>query len=61
MVLIWVLLFLLGVEVGGDETLIRGIGNLGAEGLAIATAGVVGSALLAFFLWKWAGMKNKRR
>ena len=38
--LIWVLLFLLGVEVGGDERIIRGMASLGLEALVISTAGV---------------------
>ncbi len=52
--LIWVLLFLLGVEVGGDERIIRGIASLGLEAIAVAAGGVAGSALLARFLWRRA-------
>ncbi len=52
--LIWVLLFLLGVEVGGDERIIRGIASLGLEAIAVAAGGVAGSALLALFLWRRA-------
>lgn len=50
--LIWVLLFLLGVEVGGDERIIRGIASLGMEAIAVAAGGVAGSALLALLLWR---------
>ena len=52
--LIWVLLFLLGVEVGGDERIIRGMASLGLEALVISPAGVAGSALLALLLWRRA-------
>lgn len=52
--LIWVLLFLLGVEVGGDERIIRGIASLGLEAIAVAAGGVAGSALLALFLLRRA-------
>lgn len=52
--LIWVLLFLLGVEVGGDERIIRGIASLGLEAVAVAAGGVAGSALLALLLWRRA-------
>lgn len=52
--LIWVLLFLLGVEVGGDERIIRGIASLGLEAIAVAAGGVAGSALLALLLWRRA-------
>ncbi len=51
--LIWALLFLLGVEVGGNERIVNGIANLGAEALGISIAAVAGSILLAWGLWKW--------
>lgn len=51
-ILIWILLFLLGVEVGGDERIVKGMATLGAEGIGIALAGVAGSALLAAGLWR---------
>lgn len=52
--LIWLLLFLLGVEVGGDERIVRGIASLGVEAAVVAAAGVAGSSLLAWALWRWA-------
>ena len=57
-VLIWILLFLLGVEVGGDETIVKGIATLGVEGIMIALAGVAGAALLAWGLWVWSRNKE---
>lgn len=61
--LIWVLLFLLGVEVGGDERIVRGIGSLGLEAVAVAVAAVIGSAALASGLWIWSKRRKegKRR
>ncbi len=56
--LIWVLLFLLGVEVGGNERIVKGIANLGAEALGISIAAVAGSILLAWGLWKWNNLSN---
>lgn len=53
-VLIWALLFLLGVEVGGDERIITGIANLGAEAVGISVAAVTGSTIFAWVLWKWS-------
>lgn len=58
-VLIWVLLFLLGVEVGGDETIVNGMASIGLEGICIAIAGVTGSALFAWGLWLWSRNKEK--
>lgn len=50
--LIWVLLFLLGVEVGSDERIIKGLATLGVEAVVISVAGIAGSALLSWWLWK---------
>lgn len=57
--LIWILLFLLGVEVGGDERIVKGMATLGAEAIIVAVAGVIGSALLAWGLWKWVKSNKK--
>lgn len=54
-VFIWLLLFLLGVEVGGDRRIVEGMASLGGEALAVAAGGVAGSCLLAWLLWRWAG------
>lgn len=59
--LIWVLLFLLGVEVGGDERIVRGIGSLGLEAVAVAVAGVAGSAILASGLWRWTKRRKEEK
>ena len=58
---IWVLLFLLGVEVGGDERIVNGIASLGLEAAVIAAAGVAGSSVIALLLWKWSGKGGKSR
>lgn len=60
-VLIWTLLFLLGVEVGGDERIVKGIANLGAEALGISVAAVAGSVLFAWVLWKWSKKSTEAR
>lgn len=36
--LIWVLLFLLGIDVGGNEAIIKGLHTLGLEALIITLA-----------------------
>lgn len=56
--LIWILLFLLGVEVGGDERIVRGIASLGLEAMLITFAGVCGCGVLALVLWKF--VKGKK-
>lgn len=50
--LIWVLLFLLGLEIGSNKNVIAQFGKLGLEAFLIATAGTLGSVVLAKWLWK---------
>lgn len=50
--LIWLLLFLLGMEVGQNEQVIRSLPTLGLEALAIAVACALGSCIAAWMLWK---------
>lgn len=58
-VLIWILLFLLGIEVGGDDRIVKGIASLGAEAVAVSVAGVAGCCLLTRLLWKWANHRKE--
>lgn len=57
-VLIWLLLFLLGVEVGGNEQIIKALPTLGVEALLLSVAGTLGCCALALALWKIAGGKR---
>lgn len=54
-VLIWLLLFILGVEVGSNERIIGALHTLGAEALLLAAGSVLGSAVAAWGVWKLAG------
>ncbi|HEY5592616.1 MAG TPA: LysO family transporter [Paludibacter sp.] len=49
--LIWLLLFLLGLEVGSNENVVRQFGTLGFEAFLLATAGTLGSVVFAWLLW----------
>lgn len=57
--LIWVLLFILGLEVGGNPQIISGLANIGVEALIITIAAVLGSAVAALLLWKYINNKRK--
>ena len=57
--LIWILLFLLGVDVGENQTIINNLHTLGVEALCISVASVIGSASFALILWRKANKKNK--
>ncbi len=50
--LIWILLFLLGLEIGSNKNVITEFHKLGLEAFLIATAGTLGSVVLAKLLWK---------
>ena len=50
--LIWILLFLLGTEVGSNEKIINGLHTLGLEAIILTLAGTLGSVIFAWFLWK---------
>ena len=58
--LIWVLLFLLGVEVGANPEIIRNLKSLGVEAFVLAVAGTLGSAGLAWALWRDAERSGER-
>ena len=57
--LIWVLLFLLGIDVGGNEAIIKGLHTLGLEALIITLAAVTGSILGVWGLWYLLYIRNK--
>jgi hypothetical protein len=44
-------LFLLGLEVGANEAVIREFGKLGFEAFLLAVGGTLGSVIFAGFLW----------
>lgn len=58
-VLIWMLLFLLGIEVGENRKIIEGLATLGAEAFAITVAAVLGSCVAARLLWTWLCKRKK--
>ena len=57
--LIWLLLFLLGIEVGHNEQIIRSLPTLGVEAFSIAIVCVLGSCLAAWGLWKYVNRRKE--
>ena len=51
-VIIWALLFLLGVEVGSDPAVVGSLATLGGAALAIFALSVAGSIFAAWLLWQ---------
>lgn len=56
--LIWVLLFLLGIEVGANPRIINGLQTLGLEAIVLTIAGSLGSAIFAWVLWRYVCRKE---
>ena len=56
---VFLLLFLLGISVGINETIIRNIGKLGIQALLITIFAMAGSILIAFITYKLF-FKNKQ-
>ena len=50
--LIWVLLFILGIEVGGNEQIIKGLHTIGLEAVILTIGGTLGSVIAAWALWR---------
>ena len=60
-VLIWLLLFLLGVEVGGNKKIIAALPSLGLDALIIAALSMAGSCALAWGLWRYIHSTRRSR
>ncbi|HBU21865.1 TPA: hypothetical protein DEB02_02895, partial [Candidatus Beckwithbacteria bacterium] len=45
---VYILLFLLGINIGGNEEIVASLGTIGFQALLIALAGVAGSILSAY-------------
>jgi uncharacterized membrane protein YbjE (DUF340 family) len=59
--LIWLLLFLLGIEVGHNEQIIQSLPTLGVEAFTIAIVCVLGSCLAAWGLWKYVNRRKEEK
>ena len=57
-VLIWLLLFFLGIEVGENPQVIGGITTLGLEALWLSIIGLAGTILFSWALWRWVNSKK---
>jgi len=57
---IWLLLFMLGVEIGNNPHILKNFGNLGFEALIISLSAILGSCIFAFILWKILTSTKKR-
>lgn len=58
MVLVWVLLFLMGIEVGGNERIMQALPTLGVEALVVSGLAILGSCVAAWLLWKYINRRG---
>ena len=58
--LVWLLLFLLGVEAGSNSDVVRGLHTLGAEALLMAVCTTGGSVAAARLLWDITRRKRRK-
>lgn len=56
--LIWLLLFLLGIEVGSNPRIVNGLQTLGLEAIVLTLGGSAGSILFAWGLWRLVSRKS---
>lgn len=56
---ILLLLFLLGTTVGANEELIRNLPTLGGEALLLSSAGLLGSLVAAYGVYRWFFERRK--
>lgn len=57
---IWLLLFMLDIEVGSNKQLISALPTLGVEAMVLSVFATLGSCALAWALWKTAKGGNER-
>ena len=55
---IWLLLFVLGVQVGSDEHIMSSLHTLGLEALVIGLLATLGSCIGAWMLWRHVSRKG---
>ena len=57
--IIWLLLFMLGTEVGGNEEVMRSLATLGVQALVLCTGALAGSIACAWLLWRSIGGRSR--
>lgn len=58
---IWVMLFFIGIEVGGNEVLTRSLGQLGAKALLITILTTLCCCIGAMLMWRCVQPKDERQ
>lgn len=61
MILVCLLLFVLGIEIGSNKQAINELGTLGLPTVVITLAAMAGSILMGWLLWKIMTRRNNKR
>jgi len=59
-VLVWSLLFLLGLEIGHNPNVVNSISTIGLKAIVLAFLDVLGSAFAAWLLWHFVSKNQKK-
>lgn len=59
--LVWALLFMLGIEVGSNPRITGSLATLGVEAAVLALFATAGSVVSAWALWRWAKPKGAKQ
>ncbi len=59
--IIYLLLFAMGLSVGGNDAVMDNLGGLGLRAIIIAMAGIAGSVLLSWLLYKYFFVSGEER
>lgn len=57
---VWLMLFVIGIEVGGNEVLVNSLALLGAESLALTLITTLCCSLGALWLWRYTRQPSER-
>lgn len=60
-IIIYVLLFVMGITVGGNPTIVNNLSSLGVKALIIALSSLVGSCIFAAVIYKRIYQRRERR
>lgn len=60
-VLVWILLFGLGIKVGTDEEVVDKLPIIGMEALIITIGAVIGSLFFGWVLWRFLSKGNQNQ
>lgn len=56
---VWLLLFVFGLSVGSNRTVVEQFDRFGVQALVLAGVGVLGSAVASWVLWKIVSGRKK--